>query len=84
LAAYTLTEPRPVEGGGQSLYCDLAFTVTLDAVLGYLIPLLGLKCTALLVNVPWGIAGSGREFTAGEAVLLEALWSAVLRRVGRS
>jgi 5-methylcytosine-specific restriction protein A len=84
-AGYTLTEPALVEGReGQSHYCNVAFTAALDASVGHLIPLAELAHTSLLVNVPWGIAGGGREFTAAEAAQLEAHWSAVLRRLGQA
>ena len=82
-AGYTLTEPKLIAGReGQSHYCDVSFTAALNAGLGHLISLAELAHTSLLVNVPWGIAGGGREFTSGEAAQLEVLWSATLRRVG--
>lgn len=84
-AGYTLSEPEPdPDRESQSNFCDVAFTAVLDAELGHLVPLAELAMTSLLVNVPWGIAGGGREFTVGEAAQLEALWSATLRRLGKT
>jgi hypothetical protein len=84
-AGYTLTTPKLIEGQeGRSHFCEMAFTGAFNADIGHLIPLAELLHTSLLINVPWGIAGGGREFTTGEASQLESLWSATLRRLGVS
>jgi hypothetical protein len=84
-AGYSLTDPEPGErDDDHSVYCDLVWTMVLDDSKGHLLCLDELLNTPLLVNVPWGIRGGGREFSNNEAVQLEMIWSAMLRRLGKS
>jgi hypothetical protein len=84
-SGFTTTEPeaRP-DGNDQSNYCDVLWTMALDDSRGHLLCLDELRNTPLLVNVPWGLQRGGREVSSAEAAQLESLWTALLRRLGRS
>ena len=84
-AGFTTTEPEPGESDDDhSLYCKLVWTMVLDDAKGHLLCLEELRNTPLLVNVPWGIQGGGREFASSEAAQLEVVWGALIRRLGKS
>jgi hypothetical protein len=82
---FTLTAPKQNdESHDHSQYCKIAWTMALDAEGGEVLSLGAIGENKFLAEVPWGIAGGGREFRYEEATEVERLWSELLSGLNKT
>src|SRR5262249_30993194 len=83
-AGFTTTDPAADPTvGDASLYVGVNFTLALDDRKGHLVSVEELEQAPLLGNFPWNIQRGGVEVHPRAAARVEALWAALLQRLGR-
>jgi Cft2 family RNA processing exonuclease len=84
-SGYTRSKPEEDDNPRRhSQYCNLVWTMVLDADSGEILSLDEVRKNKLLAEVPWGIAGGGREFSYEEATELERLWGDLLSHLKKA
>jgi 5-methylcytosine-specific restriction protein A len=84
-SGYTRSEPEQNDDpDDHSWYCDVAWTMALDADAGEVLTVRQLRRNRVLSEVPWGIAGGGREFSHEEATEVERLWAKLLAELDKA
>jgi hypothetical protein len=84
-SGFTRSEPEPSEDPeDHSNYCEIDFTMALDADDSPILPLETLKGDAVLRDVNWKTQSGGLELSYEAATQLESLWAEKLESLEKA